>query len=110
MFRRAPVAEFAKSLAGDIAKRYPPAIDQQPDKRPSVNRLTRVVEDACAKVVDFQAEHRLGWYGKAKLGSAFRWELAELGFTKQFVEFATEAVIVHVTQGRKADNGSAGGR
>lgn len=95
MFSRAPVAEFAKSLAQELAKRYPPTIDQQAEKRPSVNRLTRVMEDAVVKVAAFQAEHRLGWFGKAKLGNAFRWELVELGYTKEFVDLATEAVVVH---------------
>lgn len=93
-----PVVVFAKSLAQDIGKRYPPALDQQPGKRPSVNRLTRIMEDACKKAVDFQAEHKLGWLGKAKLGNSFRWELTEMGYQKDFVDFATEAVIIHVSR------------
>ena len=102
LLRGAPVEDFARTLAGDIAKRYPPALDQQPDKRPSVNRLTRIMEDACHKAVEFQSEHRLGWLGKAKLGNAFRWQLAELGYRKEFVDFATEAVIVHISKGKAA--------
>lgn len=101
LFSRAPIDEFAKSLAQDIARRYPVAIDGDPAKRPSVNRLTRIVEDACAKVQAFQAEHRLGWFGKAKLGNAFRWTLTEMGYQRDFVELATEAVVVHLS--RKAD-------
>lgn len=60
------------------------------------------MEDLVAKVGAFQAEHRLGWYGKAKLGNAFRWELVELGYTKEFVELATEAVILHAAKGKSA--------
>jgi hypothetical protein len=90
--------EFAKSLAKDIAKRYPPALDKQPGKRPSVNRLTRIMEDACKKAVDFQNESKLGWLGKAKLGNTFRWELTEMGYQKDFVDFATEAVVVHLSR------------
>jgi len=95
---RAPVGALAKTLAQDIAKRYPPALDQQAGKRPSVNRLTRIVEDACVKAVDFRREHRLGWLGKAALGNSFRWELTELGYQKDFVDFATEAVVVHISK------------
>lgn len=95
---RAPVDSFAKTLAGDIAKRYPPALDQQTGKRPSVNRLTRIMEDAVQKAVVFHGEHKLGWLGKAALGNAFRWELTELGYQKDFVDFATEAVVVHVSR------------
>lgn len=102
IFKSAPVDEFAKSLAAQIAKRYPPALDREPGKRPSLNRLTRIVEDACQKVVTFQAEHRLGVVGKAKLGNAFRWELTELGYQKDFVDLATEAVVVHLSRAPSA--------
>jgi hypothetical protein len=97
-FARAPVDAFAKTLAEDIAKRYPPVLDKDPSKRPSLNRLTRIVEDVCEKAQAFRAEHRLGWYGKAKLANAFRWELAELGYQKDFVDVATEAVVVHLSR------------
>ena len=97
---RAPVDVFATGLADDIAKRYPTALDQQPGKRPSVNRLTRIVEDVCAKGVAFQVEHKLGWLGKAQLGNAFRWSLQEMGYHKDFVDFATEAFVVHVSKGQ----------
>jgi hypothetical protein len=97
LFKRAPIEDFAKKMAADLAKRYPVAIDQQPDKRPSVNRLTRVVEDVCERAAAFGAEHKLSWYGRAKLGNSFRWELVELGYSKQFVDLATEAVVVHAS-------------
>jgi hypothetical protein len=98
LLKKAPVEEFAKSLVGDIVKRYPPALDKDAGKRPSVNRLTRIVEDACTQAAGFRAEHRLGWLGKAKLANAFRWELTELGYQKDFVDMATEALVVHVSR------------
>lgn len=103
-FAPAPVNEFAASLAQDIAKRYPPALDQQAGKRPSVNRLTRIMEDVCSRAVEFRATQRLGWLGKARLGNAFRWRLTELGYQKDFVDFATEAVVVHISRGAKASD------
>lgn len=98
LFVRAPVEAFAKTLAQDISKRYPASLDQQAGKRPSVNRLTRIVEDACAKAVDFQQLHKLGWIGKASLGNSFRWELREMGYQKDFIDLATEAVVVHISK------------
>lgn len=98
LFSRAPVEGFAKRLAEDVAKRYPPQLDKEPGKRPSVNRLTRIIEDACKKAIDFKKEHRLGWLGKARLGNAFRWELNAMGYQKDFVDLATEAVIVHLSR------------
>ena len=92
------VNEFARSLAESIAKRYPPVLDQDPSKRPSVNRMTRIVEDACKQAQEFQATQRLGWLGKARLGNAFRWALADLGYRKDFVDLATEALVVQVSR------------
>ena len=99
---RAPVEAFAKTLAQDIAKRYPPALDQQAGKRPSVNRLTRIIEDTCVKAMAFHSEHKLGWLGKSMLGNSFRWELREMNYQKDFVDFATEAIVVHLSRKNKA--------
>jgi hypothetical protein len=99
IFGNSGVDTFAKALAQDVAKRYPPALDQDATKRPSVNRMTRIVEDVCNKAVEFQATHKLGWLGKAKLGNAFRWELSSMGYQKDFIDMATEAVIVYVSRG-----------
>jgi hypothetical protein len=98
LFRSAEHAAFARTLAADIAKRYAPSLDQQPGKRPSVNRLTRIIEDTCKKAKGYHETHRLGWIGKARFGNAFSWELREMGYQKDFVDFATEAVIVHLSR------------
>ena len=90
--------KFAVDLAAQLGKRYPPALDSQPDKRPSVNRLTRITEDACVKAVELQAQKKMGWLGKARLGNHFRWALEEMGYSKDFVNFATEALVVHISR------------
>lgn len=94
------VKTFAADLAGKLAKRYPPALDCEPGRRPSVNRLTRIVEETCKQAVDFKAEQKLGWLGQARLGNEFRWSLTELGYSKEFVDFATEAVVVYLTRAK----------
>ena len=98
LLNRAPLEVFAKQLAEDVARRFPPELDKEPGKRPSVNRLTRIIEDVCKKAVDFKVAHRLGWLGKARLGNAFRWELRSMGYQKDFIDLATEAVIVHLSR------------
>lgn len=98
--RNSELKNFAVDLAAQLAKRYPPALDSQVGKRPSVNRLTRITEDACVKAVNFHDAHELGWFSRARLGNHFRWALTELGYTKEFVDFATEAVIVHLSRKR----------
>jgi len=102
------VDEFAKSLAVEISKRYPPALDQAKEKKISQNRITRVLEDAYNKATVFKSEKHLGVYRKARLGNTFRWELTELGYSKPFVEMATEGLIIYITRKSQVTTSSTG--
>jgi len=97
-FSSKDVDTFAKSLAVEISKRYPPTLDQAKEKKISQNRISRVLEEAYGKAVAFKSEKNLGVYRKARLGNTFRWELTELGYSKPFVEVATEGLIVYITR------------
>ena len=93
---------FARELAQNLSKRYPPALDMNPEKKISANRLTKVLEDTLAQAAGFQRDHRLGVVGKAKLGNEFKWQLKELGYSDKFIEVATEGLMVYVTRGTSA--------
>lgn len=93
------IDEFARDLAGNLAKRYPPALDVSPDKKISHARLTKVLEDTLMQAVEFQRNHKLGMFGKAKLGNEFKWQLKELGYTQKFIDVATEGLMVYITRG-----------
>lgn len=107
-FSSKDVDQFAKSLATEISKRYPPSLDQAKEKKISQNRIARVLEDAFNKAVEFKSEKHLGVYRKARLGNTFRWELTELGYSKPFVEMATEGLIVYITRKAGAPTADAG--
>ena len=92
------VDRFAKELAGEIAKQYPPELDKSGEKMLSEKRLTRILEDVCNQAAAYKNEHKLGVYKKARLGNTFRWELEELGYSKKFVETATEGLVVYLTR------------
>jgi hypothetical protein len=88
---------FAKSLAQDMAKRYPPELETAPFPISPV-RISKALEEAVGKAVQFNQDRQLGVFGKAKLGNSFRWEMKELGYSQRFIELATEALIVHITR------------
>ena len=98
-FSTKPINEFAKTLAHALSKRYPPALDINPEKKVSQARLVKVLEETLAKATDFQREQKLGMFGKAKLGNEFRWQLKELGYTEKFIDVATEGLMVYITRG-----------
>jgi hypothetical protein len=99
LFSTRQINTFARELADTLAKRYPPALDVNPERKISANRLTKVLEDTFARAVEFQREHKLGLFGKAKLGNEFKWQLKELGYTENFIEVATEGLMVYITRG-----------
>jgi len=99
LFSSPHITEFAKGLVGKLSKRYPPALDVNPEKKVSENRLTRVLEETLAQAVEFQREHKLGLLGRAKLGNEFKWQLKELGYTERFIDVATEGLMVYLTRG-----------
>jgi hypothetical protein len=92
------IDQFAKSLAVEISKRYPPSLDQAKEKKISQNRIARVLEDAYKKAIEFKSGKQIGVYRKARLGNTFRWELTELGYSKPFIDMATEGLIVYITR------------
>jgi hypothetical protein len=90
------VAELAKRLAQDVAKRYPPAIANNPAQTVSQQRLSDILEEVFTRATEFSRENKFGWYKRAKLGKDFRWELNELGYDEKFIDVATEGLILCV--------------
>ena len=98
LFGGKEVEEFAKSLATEIAKRFPPTLANDPQRMVSPKRLTTIIEEVCEKAEQFNAEKKLGMFKKAALGNTFQWELKDMGYNEKFVEVATEALIVYITK------------
>ncbi len=92
------VDTFAKSLAEEVGKRYPPMLEQGEGRKLSEKRLTNILEDVCNKALAFKNEHKLGVYKKARLGNTFRWELEDMGYSKKFIETATEGLVVYLAR------------
>lgn len=93
LFFARKVAELAKSLAQDVAKRYPPAIANNPAQVVSQQRLFGILEEVFKRAAEFGRENKLGWYKKIRLGKDFRWELNELGYDKKFVDTAADGLL-----------------
>ena len=96
------VDAFAKSLAHELASQCPPdpaaRVPGQPNVTPK--RLAITLEQICGKALGFREQHGLGIYKKARLGNAFRWELSELGYSKQFIDEVTQRLVVHISRNK----------
>jgi len=93
------VDEFAKALARDLARGYPPPPNASGGPRLAEKGLTTLLEDLCNRAVAFRNEHKLSVHKKARLGNTFRHELETLGYSRTFIETATEGLVAFL--GRK---------
>lgn len=89
---------FAGQLAQQIASKYPPEFDTGSKKAIPEKRLTRILEEVFIAARAFKDENKLGLYKKARLSNSFRWELTKLGYTAEFIELATEGMVVYITR------------
>jgi hypothetical protein len=89
--------QFALKMAEKVERQFPPKSEPQLAKKGAQRRLEGVLQPIMNDLVGFQREHQLGWIGKARLGNAFRWALAEKGYSKEFVEALTEGVVRTIT-------------
>jgi hypothetical protein len=87
--------QFATALAEDLGRRFPPSSESRTDTG-AKNQLRVILDGIAARAGRYQDEHKLGIYGKAKLGNVFRWKLTELGYSKEFVENATKQVVTRL--------------
>ena len=93
IFMPGKVGEFAKELAQGVARRYPPAIANNPDQIVSQKRIAEILDQTFASAHQFLVENRLGIIGRVKLGNTFKRELREFGYEEKFVELAAERLI-----------------
>lgn len=89
------VEAFATTLAEDLGRRFPPASEKRTDAG-ATNQLNVILEGLGKRAVRFRDEKQLGLYKKAKLGNVFRWKLKDLGYSDEFIDRATTAIVTRV--------------
>lgn len=98
LFSSSKLEQFSADLVQDLVKRYPPAMANNPVQMVSEKRLSNLLESTFLKAQAFAQENRLGTIRKAILGNNFKWALKDLGYNENFVEIATEGLVVHITR------------
>jgi hypothetical protein len=98
LFSPNKVDAFAQALASEVARRYPPAVANDPGQTISQKRLTTILDEIFCAAHSFNRENRLGIFRKALLCNTFQWMLKELGYDEKFVDTATEFLLVSLTR------------
>jgi hypothetical protein len=100
LFNTRELEEFAGSLANDLGRRFPPASEARTDPG-AKHQIKVILEGLGARAVRYQSEHKLGIYGKAKLGNTFKWKLQELGYSPSFIEGATREIVTRLAVNKR---------
>jgi len=106
LFSSKEVDQFAKSLTEELLRRYPPSMESGQERRISPKGLSNILESIYQKAIEFKSGNKLGLMKTAKLSNTFRWELKELGYSENFIEVATEGLVVYLTRRSTTDSPS----
>ena len=103
-FKSSDLQSLGATMADDVARRFPPTLENAKSGGVSANRVTNALERAYAKAEEIHKANPLGWFRKAKLGQLFKLRLQELGYSEAFVDVATEGLIVTLTKSGKSSS------
>lgn len=98
MFTFTKEKNFAFFLVDQLAKDLPPSLLENKRKVLSVNKITRLLENTYDACRDYQKEHNIGFLRRVILLNHFKWEMKNKGYPEDFIETATEGLIVHLTK------------
>ncbi len=109
MFGFSRDTEFARSIVEQLGRELPAGLMETRRKVLSVNKVTRQLEKVYEAAADYQAKNRLGFIRRAALANAFRWELKNSGYPDDFIEVATEGLVVELSRKRAKGSGNPQG-
>lgn len=96
---------FAKQLVATLLKDLPPKTLESQRGGATVNKITRQLEKTYRAAADYQREQRIGFIRRAFLANGFRWSLKNNGYSDDFVNVATEGLVVELSRSRKGEPG-----
>ena len=85
---------FAIELVREFSKRYPPDAAGQGTPRTA---FVNAVDDLWRRAADYQRAKRPGIYGKAKFGTAFKYQLKELGYADDLIDELVRSLLIRMS-------------
>jgi hypothetical protein len=89
---------FADQLATQLAQELPPGLMERSSKALSVNKVTRLLERSYQAAAAYQTKRGMGFIRRAVLANSFKWNLRNKGYADDFVDMATEGLVVELSR------------
>jgi hypothetical protein len=97
---------FAKQLVATLLKDLPPGTIESKRGGATVNKITRQLEKTYKAAAAYQHQEGIGFIRRAFLANGFRWGLKNSGYSDEFVNLATEGLVVELSRTRKGADGT----
>lgn len=102
IFSGPDVKAFANELAESLLRDLPPKLVLGGANVISANRISTILERSYNKAAGYQAKHGIGFLRRATFANTFRWKMEELGYPKEFINVATQGLLVHLSRSKKS--------
>lgn len=86
------IENFAIELARELSGAFPASEGVR--EQQSMARLARAIDRICNRAASYQKEKKLGMFGRAKVGTAFKLELEQAGYPAGFVDDVTRQLLL----------------
>ena len=80
--------DFATALAREFIGLIPPG-----ERLPAAQKVAKAIDQICNRAQTFHRERKLGIYGRARVGTAFKLELKNAGYAQEFVDDLTRQLL-----------------
>lgn len=107
LFNHRSEKALARDLAANIIKNLSPKLMAERRQVLSANKVSRLLEQSYEIAKAYQTEHKLGVIKRAVLANSFKWELKTIGYPDDFIDVATEGLVVALSrkqQGKLSPN------
>src|SRR5437762_2799051 len=91
--KKALIDDFGIQLAKALAGRVPPDPGAPRARKRGNETYAKAIDYAVDLTVAFQHDNNLGVYAKARLFNSFKWELKRLGYSDDFIDTTTAALV-----------------
>lgn len=93
-------ADLASFLVSGLTKQISAEVMTERRHVLSASRITRVLEQTFRAARESQKHTKRNWIRRAVLLHKFRWGLNDAGYPKEFVDIATEGLMVEISSFR----------
>ena len=98
MFGLKSLKDFAGKMAEDIERTVPADRLNKDRSYFTLSKITKELERTLNLAQAYKSEKKLGYIKIAYLANSFRWTLHDKGYPKDFIDIATEGLVVQLTK------------